>query len=192
MEELVGKVYGEALFKLAVEENKLDVFYKDLENISKTMDSDKEINTILSHPKISTTDKKDLLKNLFGGNVDKDIMNFLNLAVDKKRERDINSIFKHFKEDYNQKMGIIEGIIYTTNELNKEEINELEDILSKKYDKKVKLENIIDESVIGGVKLDLSGTIIDNSISGALNDLKKILKEQTRWVSKDEFKTRRN
>ena len=180
MEELVGKVYGEALFKLAVEENKLDVFYKDLENISKTMDSDKEINTILSHPKISTTDKKDLLKNLFGGNVDKDIMNFLNLAVDKKRERDINSIFKHFKEDYNQKMGIIEGIIYTTNELNKEEINELEDILSKKYDKKVKLENIIDESVIGGVKLDLSGTIIDNSISGALNDLKKILKEQTR------------
>ena len=66
-------------------------------------------------------------------------------------------------------------IIYTVNELSKEQINKLEESVTKKLNKKVELSNVIDPSIIGGIKIVVNDTVFDNSIVRRLESLKQEL-----------------
>ena len=53
MAKLVSKTYGEALFELAVEENKLDALMEEVEAVIQVLDANEDFVKLMSHPKIS-------------------------------------------------------------------------------------------------------------------------------------------
>ncbi len=56
--------------------------------------------------------------------------------------------------------------------MDNEKIKELETELSIKYNKNVTLNNIVDETILGGVLVRLGNTEIDGTIRTRLNGLK--------------------
>ena len=105
MEELAGRVYADALLEIGKSEGKLSKFNDDLNLIAETLNSNPDIFKILNHPKVGKDQKKDVFKNMFESYVDKDIMNFLYIAVDKKRESSLQSIYNLLLQHHGQRSG---------------------------------------------------------------------------------------
>ncbi len=176
MEELAGRVYADALLEIGKSEGKLSKFNDDLNLIAETLNSNPDIFKILNHPKVGKDQKKDVFKNMFESYVDKDIMNFLYIAVDKKRESSLQSIYSEFKKSYLYGEGITEGVVTTTYQMNQEELQKLEKVLSEKFDMKLVLKNEVDPSILGGIVINLDGKVIDDSVKSGLENLKVALK----------------
>ena len=67
-------------------------------------------------------------------------------------------------------MGITRGIVFSRFPLDKVDLEKIESSFEDKY-KKVKLKNIIDYSLIGGIKVTLDGKVYDYSLKNRLDSL---------------------
>lgn len=175
MAELVAKRYAKALFDVALELNKLDVLKEEINSISWVLESENKLKAIFEHPKLSKQEKKDIVNSLFKGKATDEIMNFLYILVDKRREKYISAIKKEYNSLYNTERGLIEGTITTAVPMSVEDKIKLQDKLSKEFGKTIILDNIIDDSVIGGVLIRIQDKIIDSSVKGMLEDITKNL-----------------
>ena len=78
----------------------------------------------------------------------------------------------------NAKDGIMEGYIYSTKALSKNEINRIEKAISSRLNKEIYLIPKIDENLIGGFKVVINDYVFDASIKNKLEGLKSSLKER--------------
>ena len=99
MAGLVATNYGEALFELAKEEEKLDVFKNDLANIEDVISKNDDLQMVLSHPKIEKNDKKELMIKIFN-DIDPYVSNFVRLLIDKNRIANLMDINKEYIKLY--------------------------------------------------------------------------------------------
>lgn len=177
MNDAVVKVYSEAFFDLSSDKNKLEMHKEDLKYILDVFDKNKELNSLMDNPNVSIEDKKYLISEIFV-DIDSDSKNLLNVLIDNKRFMVFGDLVRDFNRKYNYVNNILEGIVYSTRKLDSEDFKNLENALNKKFDKKVELTNIIDESLIGGLSIYVEGKRIDNSIRNRLDSLKAhLLKE---------------
>ncbi len=100
------------------------------------------------------------------------------ILVDKSRFSDIDPIIRAYTKQYDGFHNISRGIVYSTESLSEEEIESLRKVLSNKFQKKVELENRIDEELIAGISVKLDGKVIDNSIKARLENLRRSLKNE--------------
>ncbi|HCX04466.1 MAG TPA: ATP synthase F1 subunit delta, partial [Clostridiales bacterium] len=95
----------------------------------------------------------------------------------KRRITSIFEIIKEYEKLVDQHNGVVKADAYTTMPLDEATISSLEEKLSKVTDKKVKLTNKIDETLIGGVKIILGDKVIDGTIKKKLNTIESSLKK---------------
>lgn len=177
MAELVGKRYAQALFEVAAELDKLEIFKEEINAVSTIFESEEKLKTVFEHPKLSKDEKKDIVNAIFKEKVSDEILNLMYIVVDKGREKYIKDISKEYTALSNEKQGIIEAKAITAVAMEDSEKIELQENLSKKFGKKVILTNIVDESVIGGVLVRVEDKVIDSSIKGKLEMIEKSLKD---------------
>ena len=173
----VTTVYSEAFFELSKEKDKLDKSLEDIKYVNKTIKNHKEMNGFLKNPNILKEDKKELIGKVFV-DIDQDSKNLLNVLIEKSRFEIFEDLVRDFNKRYNSVNNIAEGIVYSVNKLDQEEMNSLVNVLAKKLDKKVELTNELDSSLIGGVSVFIDGKRMDNSIKYRLDSLKSSLKER--------------
>ena len=109
---------------------------------------------------------------MLNNKINNDLKNFLKILVEKGRISSLKSIELTFKELLNDKHNIIEGTVISAIALTEKQVKELEEKLSKKYNKNVTLENEVDQSILGGVLVRLGNTQIDGSVKTRLNYIK--------------------
>ena len=61
MAKLASKVYGEALFQIAVEENRTDEMMEEISAVSKALEENTELQLLMEHPKVIREEKVHLL-----------------------------------------------------------------------------------------------------------------------------------
>lgn len=84
-------------------------------------------------------------------------------------------IIEAFKALTNEHFGILEGILYTNYDISVQEVKEVEDALSKKENKTIRLRVVNDPSLIGGIKVEINNRVFDGSIKNKVALLKKEL-----------------
>ena len=110
-------------------------------------------------------------------NENKDLYNFLKLVIDKDRISAIENMKESYKSLLNDKNNILEGTAITAVELSEKEIKDLEKNLSIKYNKNVTLNNIVDETILGGVLVKLGNEEIDGTVRTRLSKMKNQLSQ---------------
>ena len=176
--ESVHKSYAVALFELANEAKKLELYQEETKAISNILKDNKEFLNLLTNQFINKDDKKQLLDNVFKNKVDVMVLNFLKLLVDKQRFNITLDVFKEFNSLANDYRGIKEGILYTASLLDEAKVKAIEAKIAQKIGKKVELTMVNDETLIGGFKVVISDLVIDNSIKNKLESLKNDLVEE--------------
>ena len=69
MAKLISKTYGDALFELAVEDDKVDVLLEEIEQLQKILAENEDFGRLMNHPKIIKEEKIEVAKNVFEGRI---------------------------------------------------------------------------------------------------------------------------
>lgn len=165
--------YANALLSIAIDEDKVDYYRIEIKNIRTAFLSDNGIINLLSSAFIDFNDKEEIINNIYRGN--DNVLNFMKIIVRNRRANVMIKIFNEFIKKCNETLNIKDGYVYSVRKLTEEEIEKIEDGISEKLASRVELENIIDEKLIGGVKVLVEDKIFDGSIKTKIEKLKESL-----------------
>ena len=173
MEEIASR-YGLALYSLAVENNKVVEWQMDVKELSRVFKENPDFVMILGSSFLSLNERISILEKALV-KVDKNIVALLSVIMENNRTSYIYDVFESFNSYCNQYRGVSEGLIYSTLELEQAVITQIEEKISKIEKNKVELKNIIDPTLIGGVKIVIHDHIYDGSIKHHIEVMKKDL-----------------
>lgn len=173
MAGIAAKSYCDALFEIAKEENKLDIYKEQLSFVKDTVLADAKFSAVMNHPKIKKEEKKELLDTIFQNEIEHLLLNFLKILVDKNRFRILNDITKEFVKSYNKENNIQVVYIKSAKELSAVQKDELCLSLTKKLGKKLDPVYMVDEDLLAGIRVKINDQIIDNTAKSKLERLKK-------------------
>lgn len=176
MAKLISKTYGEALFNLAVEQNKMDAFYEEVQVVQKSIQDNPEFSKLMNHPKILKEEKTDVMTKVFKGRISDEILGFLILIITKDRYGKIQEILDYFINEVKSYKGIGIAFVTTATEINQAKQKEIEEkLLATTSFNKMEMHYNVDESLIGGMTIRIGDRVVDSSIKTKLEELERQL-----------------
>lgn len=178
MAKLVSKTYGDALFELALEEGRQDLFLEEALGIKKVLNENDDFVKIMNHPQISRVEKEEVIENVFKGRVSDDMTGFLRLLVQNARFAEVEAVIDYFIAKIKEYKKI--GVAYVTTPLELSDTQKAD--VEKKLLETTKYESMeisyeIDKSLIGGMKIRVGDRVVDSSIKCKLDKLTKELRQ---------------
>lgn len=176
MAKLISKTYGDALFDLAVETDKVDVLLLEIEQLQKILAENAEFGSLMNHPKILKEEKVEVAKNVFAGRVSEELLGFLTIIITKDRYREIDEILTYFVAKVKEYKGIGIATVTTAVPLKEDQHKAIEKKLldTTKY-QSMEIHYDVDASLIGGMVIRIGDRVVDSSISTKLAELQKDL-----------------
>ena len=176
MAKLVSNTYGQALFELAVEEGKEDLFLEEVGTLKEIFSEYPDFNRLMNHPKILKEEKLAVLNQVFRGRISDELAGFLHLIVNKDRYDEIDGILDYYIDEIKKLKGI--GIAYVTtavalSEAKQKEVEEK--LLSTTSYKQMEMHFRVDEELIGGMIIRIGDRVVDSSIQTKLFEMKRQL-----------------
>ena len=172
----VDMTYGSALYQAAVESGNEKLIVEEAQALASVMKNNPELIVLLSNPTVSPKEKKELVQKVFEGRICHELLNLLYILVDKRRTRQFGEIIKTFISLMDKSHGASYGKIFSVQPLSATRIKDFEEETSKLLKSNVSLENEIDTSLIGGVKIFVDGKVLDASLKTRLQDLGNTIK----------------
>lgn len=169
--------YSIALFELAMDDKKIEKITKQIKTFLKIIKDNKDLVMFLNNYGISKEDKKSLLLKIFKS-FDSDLIYWLCVIIDNNKTMFIEKIINKFIKLSNDYSKVIPLNVYSTIPLSKQQKIRIEKIFLKKFHAQCELSNIIDENIIGGIKLEFNSQIFDNSVRGKLLKMKSSILER--------------
>ena len=164
--------YSLALFELSEENNLLSQIEDQSSSILNLIDQSEDFSNLIKDP---TTSQEDLLKviNTISENnkFESLFKNFLSFLIQKRRFFFIERILKSFIEICSRKRGELKAELKSAKELSNEEIVKITEELTKNFSSKIKLNYKHDESLIGGLVVQVGSTMVDTSIKNKLQQI---------------------
>lgn len=171
MKEYLDRRYALALYQLASEQNKVDEIISQFKQVCDLLDENKKLKEIIEHPQISSKEKKDIIKKVFNDNIDKDLLGFLDLLIDKDRIEGLRAKFEQVEEVMLEKSNKIKATVKSCIKLSDEQRKLLIEKLENKYKKTIILEETIDTSIIGGIYLKIGNDVIDGTLAHQYDEM---------------------
>jgi len=170
--------YSLALYELASDDDVLELVESQSSSILNLILSNKDFSNLIKDP---TNNQENLLKviNIISENNKFEILlkNFLSFLVIKKRLFYLEQILKSFIETCSKKRGELKAELKSAKELSSDEILKITNELTKNFSSKIKLNYKHDESLIGGLIVQVGSTMVDTSIKNKLQQIENRMVE---------------
>ncbi|RCW77431.1 F0F1 ATP synthase subunit delta [Saliterribacillus persicus] len=169
----VAKRYAEALFQIGKEKETLDHLEPELLTVKEVFESNDAFLKYLQHPQVELEKKKQLLRTAFDG-FSSDVLNTLSLLVDRHNQAIVPEVIEHFITLKNELQKVAVATVYTVRELTEEEQVSLKKVFVQRLEvKEVKINQVIDSTVLGGVRIKIGNTVYDGTLKGKLDRLER-------------------
>ena len=175
MKTEVSMQYATALFELANDSEKQE-FYDALKIINQAIADNEDIIKVFEHPSITPDQKKEIIKKVLTNKISDTLLNFLYVIVDHQRISDLSDIVESYKVLIDDYYKLKEVEIYTKYPLSNNQKQELCSFLTKKYNKNIVINEHLDLSLVGGIKVVIDNEILDATTLNKLQKIKDILK----------------
>ncbi|MCR5609069.1 MAG: F0F1 ATP synthase subunit delta [Lachnospiraceae bacterium] len=176
MAKLISKVYADALFELAVENNNIDNIALEIANVKSAIDENEELIKVLNHPKIIKEEKIALVNNIFKGRVSDEVAGFIVSIVDKDRYNYFDEIFEYFLGLVKEYKGI--GVAYVTSAIELSDAQKksiTEKLIQTTRYKEFEINYSVDKKLIGGLVIRIGDRVVDSSIKTKIEQMSREL-----------------
>ena len=164
--------YSLALFELSEENNLLSQIEDQSSSILNLIDQSEDFSNLIKDPTISQDDLLKVINTISENNKFESLFkNFLSFLIQKRRFFFIERILKSFIEICSRKRGELKAELKSAKELSNEEITKITEELTKNFSSKIKLNYKHDESLIGGLVVQVGSTMVDTSIKNKLQQI---------------------
>ncbi len=171
MEEL-ARVYAESLFGVAREDGSVDAVREQLAQLADAFGENRELETFFFSPYFSTQEKLDGL-NRAVTDADPRLVNFLELLIEKHRMPAIYRIRDRFDELWKEDNRILDVTVTSAIELDPAVASQVGAEVERQTGRTVELNSRVDESIIGGLVLQVGNMVLDTSIRNNLEKLRQ-------------------
>ena len=170
------KRYAEALFAAAAKFDKIDKVYEDLKLITDVYIENPELDSVLNAPVVSSDKKKNIMSDIFSSKIDALTLNFLFITIDKKRNFIVSGILEEYECLFYEDKSISTAVVESAIKLDDAQIKDLKEALEKISGRAVVIsENIVNELLVGGLRVTLGDDVIDGSVSGKIRQIREFL-----------------
>ena len=166
--------YGLALYSLALDLNKVEELKEEMKKWEDIFHENEEFLSVLNSAFLGKEERKKILEKTCVG-MDVNILHLFFVVIDNGHIVYLFDIIDSFISYCNEHLGIKEGIIFSTTHLDTNTIHQIEIKISKLENRKVYLRNLIDKSLIGGIKVVIGDHIYDGSLKNRLREVRKHL-----------------
>lgn len=171
---LVEKRYAQALMELS--ENDAESTRQELEDFVSIYNTDKEFSSFLLDPRIKADIKQAAIRNIFTDKLSRNMVNFILLLIDKQRIKNVPEIYEQLVHLINKLLNILDMKIITAEPLKEEQLFSIKEKFRNKYNASgVKTTEIVDASIIGGIKVIIGDKVYDGSIKGRIESLTELV-----------------
>jgi len=167
-----ARVYAEALFDVARDKGKLDAIRDELGRFVDAVDDDRELQVFFFSPYFSSAEKAAGLKRAVLG-ADAELLNFLELLIEKQRMPEVFRVRRHFEELWKEENRRIDVTVTSAVELDPAVVEKVGEEIERQTGQKVELASRVDGEILGGIVLQVGNKVLDASIRTRLEKLRK-------------------
>lgn len=164
--------YAKAVLDLAQSQNAAEAINNDMLTISQTIAESQELNDFLQNPVVRSSVKQAALTEVFKGTHDI-TGKLVALLMDNKRIALLGAVAKSYTQLFAQLQGSQTAKVTTAVPLSGELEQKVLAKVTELTGKAVNIENIVDESILGGFILRVGDIQYNASIANKLNRLKR-------------------
>jgi F-type H+-transporting ATPase subunit delta len=165
--------YAKAVFELAETDGQVDEWSRRIAAVRQLL-SDPEIASVLTNPTIATEQRLALISNA-PHVLDPEATNLAKLLIESNRVRDVAAIGEEFQRLADDAAGRVRATVTTAVELTPEDRDRVEEELSKRLGKEIRMRVVVDPRILGGLKLQYGDRLVDASVSTRLQQLRRRL-----------------
>ena len=164
MAKLIEKVYGEALFELAVEEGRTAELMEEIKLVQQVL-SDNPVN-----------EKEQVIEQVWGGKVSREVTGLMVMLLKKEHYGQLPQVLAYFLEQVREKERIGIAYVRTAVELSTAQREKVEKrLLETTSYRTFEMHFDVDPSLIGGMIIRIGDRVVDSSIKTRLENMSRQL-----------------
>jgi len=171
---VVDRVYANALFEAARDQNKLEPVGEQLAQLVEAEGKVPELRELLRNPQLDPRARRAALDDVLAGSDDL-LRNFLLVLADKGRAGQLEEIAKEFERLVAEHEGVVHAELTTAVERSDDEAGTLLQQIEQASGRKVEASRSVDPDLIGGIVLQVGSHRLDASVRGRLERLRRQL-----------------
>jgi F-type H+-transporting ATPase subunit delta len=170
--EEIAQVYARSLFEVAKENDEVDEIHDQLGEFADALDKNRELQMFFFSPYFSADEKKDGIdKVIDGGN--EHFVNFLKLVAERHRVPAIFRIRREYDAMWREENKLLEVRVTSAKPLDEELVKSIGQRIEDQTGRRIDLDANVDPDVIGGLVLRVGNMVMDASVRGRLERLRK-------------------
>jgi F-type H+-transporting ATPase subunit delta len=171
MEE-IAQVYARSLFEVASELGILDLIREQLGAFADVLSSNREVAIFFFSPYFSTEEKIHGLQRAVT-DADPTLMNFLEALIERHRMPVIFRIRARYDELHDKANKLLPVQVTSAVPLDEATVREVGERIGQQTGNEIELSSTVDPEILGGIVLRVGNFILDASIRGHLDQLRK-------------------
>jgi F-type H+-transporting ATPase subunit delta len=164
--------YAKAVLSLAIDNKSADVVNSDMKLITNTIAQSEDLSQMIQSPVVRSSDKKGVLTSVFK-NANVATTNLIDTLIVNKRLALLNDVAASYNQLYDEMRGTQVASVTTAIPLSADLKTKVLAKVKELTGKDAEVENIIDESILGGFILRVGDIQYNASIANKLGKLKR-------------------
>ena len=174
--QVSGDRYARALFELATEKGTVDEWLVQLELVVQVLNDD-EFRALLNHAEVSLLRKREAVEAVMT-DVDPMVQNLISLLVARGSVGIVGDVY----DNYTRLVDILRGRqrveLTSAVELDSSQIDKIKTFVQDLVKKEVVINTNVDESILGGVVIQIGDQLLDGSTKTQLEELRKQVRSE--------------
>ncbi len=173
--QTLARPYAKAAFEFASAAGRIDAWSGMLSLAAVAVDVP-QVAVLLKNPRLTSESKVKTLVQLFGSDIDEAFRNFVSTLGENDRLDVLPMIRELFEELKAEAEKTLDVEVQTAFELTPAQLQTLAAALSKRLDRTVNPQQVVNPALIGGVVIRAGDVVVDGSVRGKLSQLAESLK----------------
>ena len=176
--EQLGKTYAQALLAAAEKAGKTDLIVDQLTQlVDEYLGKSPQLAAAFSSPRIDSDEKNRIIDKIFGDEFDPMLITFLKVMASRDRLGFVPAVRDGALAQFDEMTGQVLAKISTAIPLDDGLRTQITDQLGGALGKKVRLQEVVDADLIGGMVIRIGDTVFDNSVANQLDGIAKRARE---------------
>jgi F-type H+-transporting ATPase subunit delta len=170
--------YATALFELAEEAGQIDEVERQLGLLAQALAESADLRSLVSSPLYSREDQGKAMAVLCDAmEVGQPTKNLIGVMAAKRRLFALADVIRDFNALIADKRGVLGAEVRSAKKLTETQRKALAKTLAEATGREIKLDEVVDEALIGGLVVKVGSRMIDTTIRTRLNQLQTAMKE---------------
>lgn len=168
----LARVYAAAIYELAEASGDTEVLRHELDDVAALLERDANLSSFVGNPTVKAQLRTDLIEKVFRGKLSDLGVDALHVINRKDRMTIVGEIADAYSKIDDEKNGRIEARVTTAIPLSETLRDDLSGVLSKRMGKEVRVSARVDETIGGGMVVQIDDSKYDMSVRHRLTGFK--------------------